>query len=184
MASTVPSGDYDDVVADFEVAQTKATALAEENSGLTADLASLSDERDQLVEENSSLTADLASLSNERDQLVATIAATAIAAKARAYIDLNLDAMYVEERAQAGTDFAPFDELLATLGEDMTLTEWVNSSSSFRMADQYVYKTEDTQLIDAWNEWLGAEIGSVEEESAYNEVLLRLDQLNIQQPRR
>ena len=140
MASTVPTGDYDAAVADLESAEAKVTALAKENSDLTA---------------------DLASLSGERDQLVAAVAATAIAAKARAYIDLNIDPMYVEEQAQAGMEFTSYDELLALLGEDMTLTEWVNSNDAFRAAERSVYDTEDAQLIDAWNEWLSAEIGTI-----------------------
>ena len=37
MASTVPTGDYDDAIADLQAAQSKVSALAEENSGLTAD---------------------------------------------------------------------------------------------------------------------------------------------------
>lgn len=161
MATTVPTSDYDDAVADLEAAQAEVTALEETNSDLTAELASLSD---------------------ERDQLVASIAATAIAAKARAYVDLNLDPTYLDELAQAGTDFAPADELLATLGEDMTLVEWAASGKAFRAADQYVYDTEDAQLIDAWNEWLSADIGSAEEMAAYDEIYFRLDQLINEQP--
>jgi cell division protein FtsB len=161
MATTVPSGDYDDLMADLEATQTEVAALEDDNSDLTAELATLSD---------------------ERDQLVAGFAATAIAAKARAYVDLMADPMYVEEMAQAGTDFAPFDDLLATLDEDMTFVEWAASSRAFTAAERYVYDTEDAQLIDAWNEWLNAEIGSAEELAAYSEILLRLDQLINEQP--
>jgi hypothetical protein len=161
MATTVPTGDYDDAMADLEAAQTEVTTLAEANSDLTADLATLSE---------------------ERDQLIASVAATAIAAKARAYVDLNFDPMFVEEMAQAGTDFAPFDDLLATLGEDMTFEQWAASGRAFGAAERYVYDTDDAQLIDAWNEWLDTEIGSAEEGAAYDEVLLRLDQLINEQP--
>jgi cell division protein FtsB len=161
MATTVSTGDYDDAVADFEAAQTEVAALEEANSDLTADLASLSD---------------------ERDQLVASIAATAIAAKARAYVDLNFDEMYVDEMAQAGTDFAPFDDLLATLGEDMTFEQWAASGRAFGAAERYVYDTNDAQLIDAWNEWLNTEIGSAEDLAAYDKIVLRLDQLINEQP--
>jgi hypothetical protein len=157
MASTVPTDDYDAVQAELESAQEEVTALNEENSALTADRDSLTD---------------------ERDQLVASIAATAVAAKARAYIDLSLDPVFIEEMAQAGTDLASYDELLAILGEEVTLAEWVTSYDAFRMAERYVYETEDAQLIDAWNNWLGIEeIGSIEDLAAYGEILVRLDQL-------
>jgi hypothetical protein len=161
MATTVPTGDYDEAMADLEATQTEVTDLAEANSDLTADLATLSD---------------------ERDQLVASIAATAIAAQARAYIDLNFNPMYVEEMAQAGTDFAPYDDLLATLGEDMSFEQWASSGRAFGAAERYVYRTDDAQLIDAWNEWLDAEIGSDEEWAAYGAMVLRLDQLINEQP--
>jgi hypothetical protein len=154
MATTVPTGDYNAAVADLEAAQTEVTTLEDENSDLTAELASLSD---------------------ERDQLVASIAATAIAAKARAYVDLNFDSMYVEEMAQAGTDFAPFDDLLATLGEDITLVQWVASGQAFEAAEDSVYDTHDPQLIGAWNLWLDGL-------DSYDEILLRLDQLINEQP--
>jgi septal ring factor EnvC (AmiA/AmiB activator) len=122
MASTVPTDDYDAAQAELESAQEQVTALTEERSDLTA-------ERD--------------SLTDERDQLVASVAATAVAAKALAYIDLNVDPLFVEEMVQAGTDFTPYDELLATLGEDVTLAEWVSSYDAFRMAERYVYETDD-----------------------------------------
>jgi hypothetical protein len=157
MASTVPTGAYDDAVADLEAAQTEAIALAEENSALTA---------------------DLDALAGEREQLVASIEATAVAAKAMAYMDLNMAPEYVGELARAGWDFASYDELLAVLGEDMTLTEWIDSNSAFWTAEQYVYMTDDRQLIDAWNAWLGMpEIGSLEDQAAYAEILVRLDHL-------
>jgi hypothetical protein len=157
MASTVPTDDYDAVRADLESAQEQVTALTEDNAALTA-------ERD--------------SLTDERDRLGATIAATAVAAKALAYIDLNFDPLAIDEMAQGGVDFSSYDELLTILGEDATLTEWVTSYDAFRMAERYVYETEDAQLIDAWNNWLGiAEIGSIEDQAAYGEILVRLDQL-------
>ena len=156
MASTVPTGDYDDAIADLQAEQSKVTALADENSGLTADVSTLSE---------------------ERDQLLANVAAAAVTAKAMAYIELNYDPAYVEEMAQAGIDLTPFDELLALLGEDVALTEWVASNDAFRAAEWSVYETEDAQLIDAWNTWLETEMGSLDDAAAWEVLQSRLDQL-------
>lgn len=160
MASTVTNSDYDAAVADLDAAQSKVTALTEENSNLAADMTAI-------VE--------------ERDQLVANIAAAGIAAKAMAYLDLNIDPPFVEEMSQAGLDFTSYDELLALLGEDATLAEWVASNDAFREAEGAVYATEDAQLIDAWNTWLDTEVGTVEDSAAYGEILIRLDQLLTEQ---
>lgn len=160
MASTVTNSDYDAAVADLDAAQSKVTALTEENSNLTADMTAL-------VE--------------EREQLVANIAAAGIAAKALAYLDLNFDLPFVEEMSQAGVDFTSYDELLALLGEDVTLAEWVASNDAFRAAERAVYATEDAKLIDAWNTWLDTEVGTIEDSAAYGEILIRLDQLLTEQ---
>jgi hypothetical protein len=122
--------------------------------------------------------ATVATLTEERDQLLANASAVALVSKARAYVDMNLDSTYVDQLAQAGTDLSSYDEVLALLGEDMTLTEWVNYSG-FRAAERAVYATEDAPLIDAWNTWLDAEVGTPEDDAAWSEVLLRLDQLAL-----
>jgi hypothetical protein len=94
-----------------------------------------------------------------------------------AYLDLNMPQAFLEELGQAGVDFTSYDELLSLLGEDATMTEWVGSNDAFRAAEWSVYETEDAQLIDAWDTWLNTEIGTVEDDAAYGEILVRLDQL-------
>lgn len=160
MASTVPTSDYDRATADLASAQTEIETLTADNGELTA--------------RNAAVTADLESLQASHDKLVSEAAAAAIAAQAIAYLDLNNDAAFVQQVVQSGWNATTADELLAQLGEDVTLEEWVNSGSAFLAADRSVYLTEDATLIDAWNTWLVTEPGSLEEAAAYGDVLFRL----------
>ena len=160
MASSVPMSDYDRATADLASAQTELDTLTADNDELTA--------------RNAAVTADLESLQADHDKLVSEAAAAAIAAEAIAYLDLNNDPAFVQQVVQSGWSAATADDLLAQLGEDVTLEEWVNSGSAFSAADRSIYLTGDATLIDAWNLWLDTEPGSLEEAAAYGDVLFRL----------
>lgn len=186
--STVPTSDYDDVVAELEAADAELATLRadtdQEIAALNDQVAELDDRVAELNDENESLSDQLAYSRSRVDELTGvngelrtTLAQATSLAEALAYWELNLAPEWYAELRALGVDTTEFDDLLAQLGRSETMDQLMESGDGWYLANRAVISVGDDALIDAWTRWSQAEMGSDEEIVALQSFFLRLTAL-------
>lgn len=169
----------DDALAQVDSLSQQLDTAESDLATTQADLATATSDLATTQGQLTAAQSDVASLTQERDQLAGSLSTAALAAKASAYFEMNLSPAYLDRLTQGGADLAKYDALLASLGESSTASEWVTGPLSFWALDQAVITTGDAQLIDAWNTWVAAEVGSIAEEVAIHSFIVRINQMLV-----
>jgi len=186
LATTVPSSDYDEVNARLD-RRTAQLADAEDQIGtlqsttdeLDTEIAALTTQNDDLTADVGTLRSDLAAAEVVRADAQQRLDRATLAAAAIAYIALDWWPDDVDTVTAAGAVSSP-DELLAALGEDATWSEWVNANDVWRERDRAIAALDDEPLIEAWDRYWEAELGSPEEGAAWADFQARLTLLLVE----
>jgi hypothetical protein len=208
LGSTVSQSDYDDLAAELDAAEGQLAdadaALVEEQAVLADAESARSTAEEQLAtalsasalleddfealeasfqqvdDSRRAAEQEADELRSEASALEGRLAAVDPAVRLLAYIELEVEPDVFIEAQDLGVDMSIGDELLATLGENETWSEWSDSSARWMMRDRAFAETGDAELGDAYERWMEAEVGSDDGLAAWVDMSLRLVQLIVE----
>jgi hypothetical protein len=190
--STVSQDLYDETVAELTASEEALTAsegaLTTSEEALTASEGALTTAQDELAELQAEADQMRLALDAEADQvaelealneaLQSQIAPAQRVARFMAYWSLDWVPEAVAEMQAVGVDTTTADAMLQELGHSETWIEFADGTSWLQV-NESVAAIDDEVLTAAWARWVDAEIGSVEEMTAWAEVQHRIAYLML-----